>query len=629
MELSGPLRDLATAAELREFIEEHYPTPSSVEGRSLKLRLGQVLLARALTSGWTKGSMFIEFPTGYGKTEGAVIATHLLRLEGRISHVLIIVPSEEQRDKWVHDGPKAFLQVTGQVLEICDAADDSAARYHSIDGVRVFVMLIQSAIKDHGRKKLAELMASGRWLVVVDEAQYYAPKEEGAAWSNGLKAILDKPVVEFWLGMSATPLRRSRQYGLLGKPDLVVPVKVGIDEGAIRTLSVRAEEYVVDLQLDDAAAPIRVHTSEIASWAGDGDAKAITAWELRHRVRYHHKFLSQIIGHALGIHYEKSTHQPGQHQMLVFAMSVRHAKHLTEAINRIAAEHDFADYIGETADPQARRTPDENKAVLERFKKNQLPCMVQVAKAGVGFDNKRCSTLLFLNLIGNSPLLLQFIGRGLRRNEVVPIKDDICHAVVSKDHPGMDLFREMDAGEEEDKQPGREGHGGGWRMIGLPAFFLLDATFDHAEIIQPFEAEERLRALRESEHPQVRELIAQAEAAAGGDILAWVKQAMVLERSEVLTKMRRAARHDQAKAQVNNARHAIVRNLIGLRNGGRKTVDSSQFGPLYNALDGEYIRLTGLPQKKMTVTDLQAKYAWLEAINDQVRARNVPDFLDL
>jgi hypothetical protein len=99
--------------------------------------------------------------------------------------------------------------------------------------------------------------------------------------------------------------------------------------------------------------------------------------------------------------------------------------------------------------------------------------------------------------------------------------------------------------------------------------------------------------------------------------------------SEELTKMRRAARHDQPKAQVNNARHTIVRNILGLRSGGRKTVDSSQFGPLYNALDGEYIRLTGLPQKKMTVTDLQAKYAWLEAINEQVRARNVPDFLDL
>jgi hypothetical protein len=211
----------------------------------------------------------------------------------------------------------------------------------------------------------------------------------------------------------------------------------------------------------------------------------------------------------------------------------------------------------------------------------------------------------------------------------VPFDEDACHAVVSKDHPGMSMFREMDAGEEVDKQPGREGHGGGWRLSGLPAFFLINATFDHAEIIHPFEVEERLRALRESASPEVRELIAKAEKEAGGDILAWVRQAMVLERSEELTRMRRAARHDQAKAQVNNARHTIVRNLIGLRNGGRKTVDSSQYGPLYSALDGEYIRLTGLPQKKMTITDLQAKYAWLEAINEQVRAGNVPDFLDL
>jgi hypothetical protein len=31
----------------------------------------------------------------------------------------------------------------------------------------------------------------------------------------------------------------------------------------------------------------------------------------------------------------------------------------------------------------------------------------------------------------------------------------------------------------------------------------------------------------------------------------------------------------------------------------------------------------------MTVTDLQAKHAWLLTINDQVRAKNVPGFLDL
>jgi hypothetical protein len=33
--------------------------------------------------------------------------------------------------------------------------------------------------------------------------------------------------------------------------------------------------------------------------ATKGDGSTITAWKLRHRVRFHHKYLSQIITHAL------------------------------------------------------------------------------------------------------------------------------------------------------------------------------------------------------------------------------------------------------------------------------------------------------------------------------------------
>jgi len=600
-----------------------------------------MMLARALEAGWD-GSMFIEFPTGYGKTTAAVIAAHILRLRGQVTHILILVPSDEQRGKWIKDGPEAFKEVSGTALDIIDAGDHSALRYFSVEGVKAFTTTIQTATGKVGSALLDQMLSRGRWLVVVDEAQYYAPEAEGASWSSGLKAILDKPSVERWLGMSATPLRRSRRYGLLGEPDLVVPLKVALDEEAIRKLAVRAEEYVVDVQMDDEGTPVRVHTSEVAKWAGPGagkpDGSAITAWELRHRVRYHHKFLSQIIAHALKIFLDKLTHHPRQHQMLVFAMSVRHAKHLTEAINKVAPEMGFADYIGDTDDPQAHRKPEHNKAVLDRFKANQLPCLVQVAKAGVGFDNKRCSTLLFLNVIGNSPLLLQFIGRGLRRNAEVPQEEDVCHAIVSMDHPGLELFREMDTGDVGDEDIGLDipGPGGGGdgdcgniRLTNLPEFFLIDATFDHAEIIEPFVVEERLRRLRESANPEVRELIAHAEARAGGDIFAYVQKAIILERSEELTELRLAARHEQAKAQVNNARNTIATNVLALRNGTRKTIDSSQYGPIYRALDGHYIRMTGLPQKTMTVADLQAKYDWLKGVNDLVRQSKVPDFLDL
>jgi hypothetical protein len=175
----------------------------------------------------------------------------------------------------------------------------------------------------------------------------------------------------------------------------------------------------------------------------------------------------------------------------------------------------------------------------------------------------------------------------------------------------------------------QRGNRGGLYLGNLPEFFLTDATFDHAELIEPFEVEERLRSLRESSSPEARALVTRAEQAAGGDILAWLRQAMSLERSEERTEMRLQARHQQAKAQVNNARNMIATNILALRSGSRRTIDTTAYGPIYKALDGHYIKVTGLKQKEMTVTDLQAKYEWLQAINDRVREGEIPGFLDL
>src|SRR4029077_3234052 len=71
--------------------------------------------------------------------------------------------------------------------------------------------------------------------------------------------------------------------------------------------------------------------------------------------------------------------------------------------------------------------------VLKRYKDNQLQCLVQVDKAGEGFNNKRSSVLVFLNLIRSSSKLAQQLGRGLRRNHALPFDQDVCFVFASAD----------------------------------------------------------------------------------------------------------------------------------------------------------------------------------------------------
>jgi superfamily II DNA or RNA helicase len=637
MELASTLRELSSAQDLERLLAARFPVPSSVGEDRLNLRLGQRLLARFIEAGHPKTTL-IEFPTGYGKTLAAVVAAHLLMQAGRVSHMLVLVPSDEQRTRWLDDVGGTFLEVGGEEIGAWDATDAASLRYYALGQAKVFVATIQAARGQAGKMLIDNLVGRGTWLVVVDEAQYYAADAEGSAWSRDLKSVLDKPNVLHWLAMSATPLRRDGRYGLLGSPDLVVSMKVAKDEGAIRPLAVRMEEYVVDMVVDGVLPPERVRTSDIERWVEESGEADLTAWEVKRRVRYHAKYLSRIILNTIALWSEKqsSAGQARQHQILVFAMSVRHAKHLAEAFNKIHPGDDkFADYIGDTADRDAARSTAENERVLKEFKDNELPCLVQVAKAGIGFDNKRCSTLLFLNLLGPTPLLMQFIGRGLRRNEEVPAGEDVCDLVASFDHPGRKMFELLEeamlGGEERpEKEPREPGGEDGPRLRDIPPFFMMDATFDHARIFRPLDAEVEgaARGMETSDDPKARAI----RAAAGyrPDVLrTLVAEYMTTREEEKIRAFSLTAQHDQAKAQMTGAFRILVDNVMKLRSQNRLTVDSSTVGDIHSKIHGEWKRHHGVGHGKMTVDDFRAKHEWVRRINGLVLSGTVPGFLAL
>ncbi|MFZ9069514.1 MAG: helicase-related protein, partial [bacterium] len=84
----------------------------------------------------------------------------------------------------------------------------------------------------------------------------------------------------------------------------------------------------------------------------------------------------------------------------------------------------FADWIG-VGEASDKRSPQQNEDILQRFQDNKLPCLVQVNKAGEGFNNKRCSIGLMLDMVGDTPQKRQHIGRFLRVNPDAPETDAV------------------------------------------------------------------------------------------------------------------------------------------------------------------------------------------------------------
>jgi len=74
-----------------------------------------------------------------------------------------------------------------------------------------------------------------------------------------------------------------------------------------------------------------------------------------------------------------------------------------------------------------------------------LDVMINVNKASEGFNCVQCSVMLFLNDVGPSVMILQQLGRGLRRNYDMEWETDICNVFLSEDHPAKAYFLDQEA----------------------------------------------------------------------------------------------------------------------------------------------------------------------------------------
>lgn len=593
---------------------------------TLKLRNGQRQIIDLLNDPGSRPrrerQLIAVLPTGYGKTLGICCSYAALRHAGVVQRLLIVVPSAEQLSSYLDEIEQDMARAGAPVSGAYRAISDLSLRLHRRNEAEVFVATVQS-LSGSGIATVHDLLSSGRWMLAADEFHRYA---DANTWGEAIKSL--SPV--FTAAVSATPQRTDGSAKAIeGQADVEISLADAVKEGAIRRVVTHVMDYTVDLTLGGEQVPERFTLSSLADALGGSDKlQDISRIEVSREIRYHSKYISESLLNAIAKLEQLNTQDAGEHKMLVFALGVRHAQAICDQIQFIAPQLK-ADWIGTQATDrdgkQAGRSDAENETVLARFKRGELQVLVQVRKAAEGFNDVRCSVLVFLNMLNQSVLLQQAVGRGLRRNPAISEEADRCHVYVSHDHPGVEFLKgladELAVHEEEaviDERPGAAGTGGP-TIYDIPEFFIVDASFSGEELYFP---------LGDTLTPQatvlekVRGAVPQLEGHSDEATLQLIRQALGVAPQVLST----SERIDRAKDRVTKAVGTLASNVVRIRadrSGG--TFPKTLLGDTCKAIHRRWKTINaGNGQAAMTMEELERKYAWIQGLNTSIRSAADP-----
>lgn len=590
-----------------------------VPPKSVRLRQGQRDLYEAIRNN-PKSKYAIQLPTGYGKSWCACIAYATLRSMGTVNRVLIVVPTDQQRSQYIEglreDFPLLGIDING--IERCDNQATWVLKKSLRNESEVFVAGVQSIASNPGY--YADLMQKNRWLVVADEFHHYG---EENAWGAAIK---DLPY-EVILGMSATPFRSDNKLTIFGDChfDVAVSIEDAFKEEAIKRIQTRIGDYSVSWSSLDDPEPQNSLMSELAQdWPDD-----VSQYEIKRGIRYYPKYVSEIFLQVLTAWSDYERQWPGQNQILVFAMSCRHAEMITKVINDCAFPgfpQPFADWIGVGDGDTENRSDKENADILKRFQSNELPCLVQVNKASEGFNNKRCSIGLFLDLVGDTPMKRQHIGRFMRVNQKAPGQSSLIF--ISEDSPCRELLESLDddfglSNEEKEKEKRtRESRD---PKVVIPDILIIDTAFESERVVYPFgspeaaiskfledmpEAAALCEGMPESERDQKLQAVMEG----------WLKDQHRRANPPLTSEQRRKQASEQVSRSLGRLAAAILRKRFG------RNFPKTAMGDICKSINSRWKRQHGA-HAELTESDLQEKVRWLQDLAEAVNNDEIPTWL--
>ena len=593
---------------------------------TVSLRDGQRRLYETIRDNPHKSQYLIQLPTGYGKSWCACIAYATMRDQGRVNRLLLVVPTDQQRRQYV-EGLVEDLRILGipcSGIEQCVNGDTWILKQSYQNKSEIFVAGVQSIAADPGY--YADLMSKCRWLVVADEYHHYGQQN---TWGQALLSLPSEVV----LGMSATPMRGDSKPTIFGKADfdVLVSLEEAFREGAIRNIKTRISNYTITWQTSNSGPQDGLMTELTSEACGD-----LSEYEIKRNVRYLDKYVSSIFWHVLDAWQEYEDSHPGQNQILVFAMTCRHAQSVASIINEITAPtygQPFADWIGVGDVDEGNRTDKENQQILDAFQDNKLKCLVQVNKAGEGFNNKRCSIGLMLDLIGDTPMKRQHIGRFMRVNPQVGKPNPPALIFVSEDSPCLGILEQMGevVAEIKDESSENEKQGAGMgemRQLRIPDVVIMDAQWSAERIAWPLGSKEETVDLFIKQDPVISVAIQEGRVTRE-EIDSRVMEFFASKSKAEFKPMTSAQRRDEVRKQVEiNARRVV--GFVIRRNYGNKTVPKTVMSDLNRAIHVRWKKVVGgSKHAEMTEEDFYAKNKWLQRLAEEIQENGVPTWLNL
>lgn len=555
--------------------------------------------------------------TGYGKTIAA-LGAYLIRREKRIvNRMLVLVPTDQQRTQWVAHAITGTATLGGKIGRVEAVTKEP---WNLRDDVELWVATYQQLTDPEFWN---ELLMHNDWFLVPDECHHLA--EEGV-WGPAVQSLRAKER----LLLTATPFRTDRQLvaGMPGRvcedgkfePDHTVKVtyEAALKERAVRAFQVNLYHYDIEVERGDGER-LTLTTEKLRN-EGITTLKGFAEWEAKQQLRYRPSFVSPMLEGAVTALYERDIVAPSENQMLVFAMTCRHAQAVCGMLNASEGSG-FADWIG------VARPAVENKRALERFMANKLRCLVNVDKAGEGFDNKRCCVLVFLHLVNSETRIVQQLGRGCRRNPALSFMSDVCVVIVSADSPVAKVALSMECQSNGKKPVRHEGDGNDDGRLGhIPEWTVVNSELDRIEVLGEtnraagYEVREARAWLvdalkrRGSDLSLVDSLPLEALAAIGAKLGA--VPANGTGHAARTTAKLVADSHKTERERVDSAVKICARAAC-IRKDGH--VESARIGVFIQAVHTEWIRQGGLRAKDMTTAEMRRKHEWVRQIHEALK----------
>lgn len=597
------------------------------EAGERKLRLGQEEALTKVSDNPEQPIFNFVLPTGYGKSVTGLGAFDILKQQGRANRLLIVVPTGVQKDQYVDD-LAGSISTYGLDILVPKALEDRnklkldgshvGLRLHQQNMSEVFVATIQHVQRNGGF--YTDLMCTGRWAVFADEYHKLNAEAEWGKSAKGLNACV-------MIGMTATPIRTD------GKPtifmghasDVTVSFEQAFKEEAIRGVVAHVEHYFVDIEERDENGEVVVSRKTTEELDGSKESRGL---------RYLTKYCASILSSAFDCLCSLELQHKDQHQMLVFAIDVQHAKNVSNLLNDLFGP-DFSDWVG-TGD--FGRSIKDNDDILKRYKSGtSLKCLVQVGMATEGFDNPQSSVLVFLNVPSRMDVVSNYqgAGRGVRRNfGIQKFSQDVCHMFASPDSPMADVIaalanRTIGAFQPLPAPTHSEGDGREPPLYLVPPAqsFIADTEFDRSEIIANIPEE---KVLAQVEHYKNRP---NAPAADENTIKAFMREMLaeqeIQRRREIIRKAEEEANSmENWQDRVKKACNTLAGNIVRLRFGDSHP--KSARGDAIRQVHTYWLRATGKSHEAMTSEEFKLKYEWVEKANTALcQTRKLPTWVSL